>query len=134
MLLRLTPELGGDGTEYGIIAMNDTGSDILSLFTTDIPNLGNNAGYLGWHGPVAIIDANGSITLFQRILVQVQLVRDDNTPWSDWIDETAIVRQPSPNVIRLSGAEIREVLYFGTAPGNHLLAVSSTKGGLTSLL
>jgi hypothetical protein len=51
MLLRLTPTLGGDGTVYGIIAMNDTGSDILSLFTIDLPHLvGNIQGYLGWHG------------------------------------------------------------------------------------
>ena len=35
MLLRLTPELGVDRTVYSIIAMNNTGSDMLSLFTTD---------------------------------------------------------------------------------------------------
>ena len=46
MLLRLIPELGGDGTVCGIIAMNDTGSDVLSLFTTDLPYLrGNIQGY-----------------------------------------------------------------------------------------
>ena len=105
MLLRLTPALGGDGTTCGIIAMNDTGSDILSLFTTDFPHLGNIQGYAGWLGRVGVVDANGGITIFRRILVQVQLVRDDNTPWGDWIDERAIVKQPSPNVPmpRLSG-------------------------------
>jgi hypothetical protein len=133
MLLRLTPALGGDGTVCGIIAMNDTGSDILSLFTTDLPHLGGNIqGYLGWHGQTSITDANGGIAFFPTILVQVRLVRDDDTPWSDWIDEFAIVKQHNPNVPRLSGARIRRVLKFGTAPGNHLLAVSATKGGLTS--
>ena len=34
---------------------------------------------------------------------------------------------------RLSGAGIRDALYFGTAPGSHVLAVSATKGGSTSL-
>jgi hypothetical protein len=81
-----------------------------------------------------VMDATGTITVFRRIIVQVQLVRDDNTQMGDWIDEVAIVKQPVVNVPRLSGIRIRGVLYIGTAPGNHLLAVSATKGGLTSLL
>ena len=55
------------------------------------------------------------------ILVQVQVVRDDNTTWSDWIDEVAIIKQPVLNVPRLSGIGIRDILYISTAPGNHLL-------------
>jgi hypothetical protein len=39
MLLRLTPGHGGDGTVYGIIAINDTGSDMLTLFNTDLAEL-----------------------------------------------------------------------------------------------
>jgi len=55
MLLRLTPMYGGDGTECGIIALNDTGSDVLSLFDTDLPFLGVwIQGYLGWQGLVGI--------------------------------------------------------------------------------
>ena len=134
MLLRLTPALGGDGTVCGIIAMNDTGSDILTLVTTDFPRLGNIQGHAGWLAPTGVRDASASITFLPTILVQVQLVRDDNTPWGDWIHERAIVRQPSPNLTRLSGGGIRHAFYIGTAPGNHLLAVSTTKGGLTSLL
>ena len=78
--------------------------------------------------------ANGGFIVFRRILVQVQLVRDDNTPWGVWIDELALVKQPSFNLPRLSGAGIRDVLYIGTAPGNVRLGISATKGGLTSLL
>jgi hypothetical protein len=132
MLLRLTPALGGDGTTIGIIVMNDTGSDILTLFTTDLLALGNTQAYRGWPGSMGVMDATGMITFFPRILVQVQLVRDDNTPWSNWIDEDAIVKQHGAP--RLSGVGIRHVLYIGTAPGNDLLAISATKGGLTSLL
>ena len=134
MLLQLIPELGRDGTVCGIIAMNDTGSDALTLFTADFPHLVNSLAYLGWNLLAAIMDSNGGIAFFPTFLVQVQLVRDDDTPWSDWIDEYAIVRQPDPNVPRLTGTRMRRVLYFSTAPGNHLLAVSGTKGGLTSLL
>ena len=133
MLLRLTPILGSDGTVHGIIVMNDTGSDLLTLFTTDLPQLGNIQGYVGWLGQVLVRDANCVVTGFPRIQVQVQLVKDDNSPWGGWIDELAIVRQPVLNFPRLSGVEMRHVLYFGTAPGNHLLAVSATKGGLASL-
>lgn len=62
----------------------------------------------------------------------MKLVRDDNTPWSDWIEEIAIVRQPGPYVARLLGLGIRDVLYIGTAPGNPLLAISATLRGLAS--
>lgn len=47
MLLRLTPALRGDETVHGIITMNDTGSDVLSVFNTDLPLLGNINGYNG---------------------------------------------------------------------------------------
>jgi hypothetical protein len=115
--------------------MNDTGSDLLTLVTTDFPRLGNIQGYAGWLAPTGVRDASGSITFLPTILVQVQLVRDNNnTPWGDWIHERAIVRQPGPNLARLSGVGIRHAFYIGTAPGNHLLAVSATRGGLTSLL
>src|SRR5436305_9657036 len=120
MLLRMTPVLGGDGTVHGIIAMNDTGSNALTLlFNTDLALLGNMHGYGGWQLPTSVIDANGTITIFATILVQVRLVRDDNTPWGDWIDEEAIVKQSGPGVPRLSGVGIRHHLYIGTAPGNH---------------
>ena len=135
MLLRLIPALGGDGTVCGIIAMNDTGSDMLSLFTTDLPYLGGNIqGYLGWNGFTSVTDASGGATICPIILVQVQLVRNDDSPWGGWIYEDAIVKQYSPNVPRLSGTGIRQVLHIGTAPGNHLLAVATTKGGMQSLL
>ncbi|KAI9775756.1 MAG: hypothetical protein M1839_000884 [Geoglossum umbratile] len=103
MLVRLIPELGGDGTIHGIIAMNDTGSDILTLFDTDMACLGPSLGYHAWVGAVAITTANGAVDMCLSICVEIQLVRDDNSPWSDWIIEQAIVRRASPNVPRLSG-------------------------------
>lgn len=41
MLLRLMSQRGGDGTAHGVITMNDTGSDVLTLFDMDMPHLGN---------------------------------------------------------------------------------------------
>jgi hypothetical protein len=134
MLLGLTPQRGGDGTVHGIIAMNDTGSEILTLFNTDITHLGTFQGYTGWLGQVGILDANGTIVNYPWLEVQVQLVRDDDSPWSNWINEQAIVKPISPNVSRLSGYGLRGALYLGTAPGNTVLAVAATKGGMSSLL
>jgi hypothetical protein len=133
MLIRLIPAYGGDGTVYHIIVMNDTGSNTLKLFTTDLQRLGNRQGYNGWRATRNVTDANGVATPFRTIRVQVQLVKNDDTPWGGWIDELALVRLPRPNLVRLSGCGIRRALYIGTAPGNHSLAMSATKGGLTSL-
>jgi hypothetical protein len=41
---------------------------------------------------MSVVDANGSLTVFPTILVQVQLVRDDNTPWGDFFDVRPKVR------------------------------------------
>jgi hypothetical protein len=74
---------------------------------------GNIQGYLGWHGQtISMVDANGGITFFPEILVQVRLVRDDDSPWSDWINAAAIVKQYNPNVPRLSRVGIRHALYL----------------------
>jgi hypothetical protein len=60
MLFRLTPIHEGDGMVHGIIAMNDTGSDILTLFTTDLQRVENIQEYTGRRAPAGVIDMNGS--------------------------------------------------------------------------
>ena len=44
------------------------------------------------------------------------------------------VRNEDPLIQRLSGAGIRAHLYSGTAPGNNVLSVASTEGGMSSFL
>ena len=133
MQVRLIPALGGDGTTHGIITMNDTGSDILTLYDADFTYLGNSNLYRGWQPGVRVTDANGMARYFRSILVEVLLVGNGDIPWrSNWIVEKAIVKRDI--VPRLSGVGIRKHLYFGTAPGNHYLAVATTKSGLLSLL
>ena len=134
MHLRLAPEFGGDGTFCGIIALHDTGSNILSLFISDFLHLGNTQGYQGWLGYSHIREASGTATYLRTILIQVQLVGNDGMPWSDWFWETGVVRTPNPDCERLTGSGIRDMFYIGTGPGNHVLAVSATKSGLTTLL
>jgi hypothetical protein len=89
---------------------------------------------VGWLGQAAILNASGTVDIFPVMSARVQLVRDDDSPWSDWVDEQAIVRPLGPGVMRLSGVGIRHVLYFVAGPGNDFLAAGSTKGGVTSLL
>ncbi len=60
------------------------------------------------------------------------MVTENNPPWSDWIEEEAIIQSDSPGLSRLSVYGIREVLYLGTSLGNHSLAFATTNGGLTS--
>lgn len=135
MHIRLTPNLGGDGTKLGIIALNDSGSDVLTIFDEDLLRLGENVqSYNSWYGVTDIRNANGIVDECRMILVQVQLVRDDYTSWTDWIDEVAIVKPIQPGLVRLSGFGIRKQLYFGTGPGYHSVAVGTTKGGIMSLL
>ncbi len=134
MHLRLIPELGGDGTFCGVIVLNDTGSNIFTVFTSDFQHLGNTQEYDGWIGDGSVTDANGTATVLPQLIVQVRLVDNHSEPWSDWIFERAIVRTPHPSVDRLSGRGFRDVFYIGTGPGNHVLAVSASKGGLTTLL
>lgn len=135
MFLRLVPQLGGDGSAYPITVLNDTGSDIMAVFTTDLLQLGEGLqAYNGWLANINIANANGMIDTCRTIILEVQLVRDDLYPWTDWIREVAIVRVPQLAMSRLTGSMIRQELYFGTAPGNHSLAISTSKSGLSSLL
>ena len=64
----------------------------------------------------------------------VRLVKQDGTPWSDWFTEEAVVRPANSSITRLSGKSMRRLFYFGTDPFYNVLAVSRTKGGMTSLL
>ena len=79
MQLRLIPERDSDETIHVIIAMNDTRSDMLSLFQTDLACLGNMQGYMGWSGVQATIDGSGEMQLYPQIYVQIQFARDDGT-------------------------------------------------------
>jgi hypothetical protein len=71
VLLKLIPGRGGDGTVDGIIAMNDTGSDMLMLFTTDLTRLENTQGYTGWHAPREVMDANSTTSIFPALTIEV---------------------------------------------------------------
>ena len=41
MEIRADPDQGGDGTTHGIAVVDDTGSDVMCIFDTDVARLGN---------------------------------------------------------------------------------------------
>lgn len=134
MFVRLIPQVGGDGSFLPITVMNDTGSNALTLFTTDFQHLGNAEAYNGWVAASPIIDANGHSTTLPTLLVEVHLAGNDGNPWGRWVTERAIVREPNPSIKRLSGAGIRRTYFIGTGPSNDIVGVSTTSAGLSSLL
>ena len=74
MLIRLIPDLGGDETSVtGIIAMNDTGSNVLTLYDSDLTRMGNLNQYNGWENIVNVDTASRSAA-FRSLLVEVQLL------------------------------------------------------------
>ena len=114
--------------------MNDTGSDVMSILRSDLLYLGDMTNYTGVGQFLLVMDAGGRVDYVPQISVEFQLVTRNNIPWGPWIEEQAVVRADIPGITRLSGSGIRDHFYFGTPPGNDLVAVSLNKGGMTSLL
>lgn len=134
MLLRLKRRRGGDGTEFPITVMNDTGSGIMSITQRDLQHVGNIQGYMGWIGDYNIGNADGVASRWPALMVKIQFIDLYTGARSDWIDEIAVVKPSLPGVPRLSGLAIRRAMYLATAPGNEMLAVSSNRPGLLTIL
>jgi hypothetical protein len=61
MKVRLAPRSGGDGTRHDISDLNDTGSDLLTLFYTDLMRMRPYQQYRGYNGFVNIARAGGQV-------------------------------------------------------------------------
>ena len=133
--IRLCVDLGGDTSTTGINLLNDTGSDVLTLFTADLQRLGNFVNYQGWVRDAVIGTANGTQERLPSLLVEARFV-DPQTfiAWGPWFREQAIIRHLVPGVQRLSGSNMRNQFYFGTGPGNQHVAVSTSKTRLSSII
>ncbi|KDB21867.1 hypothetical protein H109_06216, partial [Trichophyton interdigitale MR816] len=103
--------------------LNDTGSDLLIVFDTDLIILGIPPTYMGFGPPIGIVTAGGSV------LVEIQLLNFQREPIPGWTFEEAVVvlSRSSEGAVRLSGNGMRQCLYFATAPGNTQLYVSQEK-------
>ena len=63
MEVRLCLGWGGDGKTIIIMALNDTGSDLLTLFYADLPFLGNYYQYTGWQQDVGVGKSEKSVRI-----------------------------------------------------------------------
>lgn len=129
--------LGGDDrVTIGITIGNDTGSNVLSLFSTDLDTLGcDYRNYNGMMGDIAVATANG-VCIRARIMVEMQLLRADHSAFTSWFVESAVVIPTvlGQNQMRLSGNGMRQILFFATSPGNATLYVAEKKSGIISQL
>jgi hypothetical protein len=80
LLLRLIPEYNSNEIVQELMVMNNSGSDLLTLFSIDLPFLGNIQMYTTWYRVITISNINGIVDLCLEVSIEVQLVRNDNPP------------------------------------------------------
>jgi len=70
------------------------------------------------------------------IEIDLQMLDNAGESISPWFTETCVIypAHEMPGAVRLSGAAMREYVYFATAPGNDTLYVAEKKNGITSQL
>jgi hypothetical protein len=135
--LRLPVQLGGNANVLTYVSIaNDTGSDVQTVFTTDLANLQYDPNIYRGNLPAIYVNTAGGVVLRQRIILEVQLLKADGSVVSPWIQEVGVITAVQQGVqqYRLSGNAMRNFLYFGTAPGNAQLYVAEKKNGLVSQL
>jgi hypothetical protein len=138
MKLRLLKNKGGNGAEHDITVLSDSGSNIISILSTDLKRLGKSPAFLkdyrSWNSVSAVYNSDDVTRYCPGLLVQIQLVNRKLSQKSNWIYEQAILKPIRPGLPRLSGNRIRDAMYLATAPRNKVLAISSTKLELMSIL
>jgi len=134
---RLVPALGGNpNLIYNVTIANDTGSNIQTIFTTDLINLHYNPNtYHGRLGFIPVLTAGGYVAR-EQIIIEIQLMKANGTIVSPWFREWALITPIQLGVpqYRLSGSAMRNHLYFATAPGNAALFVAEKKNGIVTQL
>jgi hypothetical protein len=132
MRIALPLAYGGIGPSLVVRAMNDTGSAIMTLFYSE-------AFDMGWQPElyppdlVEIKSPDGT-TLREYIYIVAQVCDDNGSPVTGWFMEEAVLRDFTGFETRLSGAGVRDLLYFGTAPGSSCLYMARTKFQLARIL
>lgn len=125
------PQYGGDANlTHPILVCNDTGSNVLTIFMSDLLALRFDITLhlQAVQGSIQINTANGW-ALQTLMFVEMQILTSAFVPLTPWFEESAIVKANSPGDARLSGSAMRNYLFFATAPGNAHLYVAQTKAG-----
>ncbi|KIX02805.1 uncharacterized protein Z518_08748 [Rhinocladiella mackenziei CBS 650.93] len=128
ILLRVTipPHLGGNGLPVVVRALNDTGSNIMTL------DYNEALGDLGWQpalSPPQLIQITtpGAVTLHESISVMAQACDYTGAAFTGQFVEDVVLRHFTGEEVRLSGSAVRNQLYFGTAPRLSNLYVARNK-------
>ena len=74
------PGSDGIGQLLHIAVVNNTGSDVLTHFNTDLPHFGDMINFGGRLLSVRVVDALGNIQVLPHLLVEVQVVNEDHVP------------------------------------------------------
>ncbi|KAM5441464.1 hypothetical protein MferCBS31731_003535 [Microsporum ferrugineum] len=130
---RIKPIFSPPSSSINVTMLNDTGSNMLTVFDTDLIALAIPPTYAGFGSYVSMSTAGGQVQR-QHIVVEVQLLDSQGNPVSDWILEHGIVTPATLGTSRLSGDGMRQHLYFATAPGNTHLYVAEKKNGIVQQL
>ncbi|KAK9431774.1 hypothetical protein V1505DRAFT_367059 [Lipomyces doorenjongii] len=132
---RLVPEWGGDpNLSIPVVIANDTGSDIQTTFDTDLILLNYDQSTYGGRLPAIALQTANGLVIRQRIQIQVQIIDSTGREMTRWFLESAVIVPHAGGTERLSGAAMRNHLYFATAPGNTRLWMSVKKHGLITQL
>jgi len=110
-------------------ALNDTGSSIMTLCY-------NEAFDLGWQPalfPAQLVEITSTeaVTPHESISVLAQVCDYAGALLTDWFLENGVLQQFTGAEVRLSGSEVRNQLYFDTAPRLSNLYVARTKTRLS---
>ena len=109
-------------------------TDLLAIGFVPGPNF-VDGNYRGCPGPVDL-DTTGGLSTRHGVVVECRVVDNKMTPLTPCYWELASVYPPNTpgSVPRLSGVNMRRLLYFATAPGQAPLYVAQKKSNLASLL
>jgi len=119
--------------------LHDTGSDMQSLYWIDLQALNFDAvTYTVCGGmilPVEVLTANGTTRKYS-IQLQMKVVDVESKSLTDWFWITALIQDLYPGcpMLRLSGSEMRQHLFFATERGKTRLFIAKNKTGLHSIL
>jgi len=136
---RIPQYYGGDeAIVINATIYNDTGSQIQTIYQHDFDQLNGPGRHLFPPQPSLINTPNGPAML-ATVSMEIRIIRrkpnGEVKALTDWMPEMFVIRNFNHGqTLLLSGAAMRQRLYFATAPGNDFLYVSVKKHGIVSQL
>lgn len=129
MFIRLGTADGSQGQAFKVSTMNDTGSNVQTLYDDEYLALMTLSPHFSGTYPITVGLADGSTRPMFGVPLEVRLIDQAGDMLTEWIPEEGVLtNRGSPNLPpRLSGRGIRTRLFFATAPGNNKLYVTENK-------